>query len=262
MFSTFLLWVIRLSVCSTGLLAASTTDLREREVPDALWLITCPAAAVLTALWLARYPEALFSALLSISMSAALAALIYWSGLMGGADAKAIMFIALSVPLGPGNGGLLGTHPFVPLASFSNALLASALLSTYMMIRNLSWKLKRQEGLFEGIEASLPIKALVFISGYKVKAEETVRSSSLFPLEEITLEEGRVRRRLVPFVRIDEQRLGALEEALRGGLAPEYIWASPGLPFVAFLTLGFFLAISLGDLLFYVIITLLSGLFA
>ncbi|HDJ26520.1 MAG TPA: hypothetical protein ENF34_04325 [Candidatus Bathyarchaeota archaeon] len=249
---SFLSWLLRACICSTALVIASALDIKCREIPDELWLAAGPITGALTLFWLLERPNLAPMAVLSISLAALIAALIYYSGLTGGADAKALVFIAISMPLTQEEflSTILAEHPFLPMASFSNALVLSVLLSMGILARNLAWRLRTGEPFFEGLEGSALTKALVLISGYKVRKEDFLRSSFLFPLEAPSGSGG---RRLTLVVRLDEER----EREVRGWLAefqgPEYVWVSPGLPFVVFLTGGFILALVHGDVLFHAI---------
>jgi len=266
MYASFLLW-IRLSICSLALFTASIFDLVEREIPDSVWLSSGPLLALLTALWLYREPALIPMALLSMALAFSLSVALFYSGLMGGADSKAIALVAIAFPLGPGqeHRGPLYVHPFLPLASFLNALALSTLMAFYMLFRNLAWKLRTGLSFFGGLEGPWYVKALVLLSGYKVEARRLLELKDVFPLE--LVEEaggpGPVRRRLALSMGLgDEERLEALREAVRKGLVEDYVWISPGLPMVAFITVGFLLAYYIGDLLTYALRAILTSLLA
>ena len=240
---------------------ASFFDLRTRQVPDKVWLLPAPLSAALTALWLAYEPWELSNVLLSLGLVALIGVLGYYSGLMGGADAKALFFIAISTPIyryGP----LLPMHPFPPVATFSNALALSGLSPIYMLVRNLAWRLRTGRSFFEGIEASPLAKALALLAGYKMRVEELREAEFVFPMEVVAEEGGAPRRKLVVFVRLreEEELFRRAVKAVEEGTIRDYIWVSPGLPLVFFITVGYLLALAIGDLLFYLVFTIL-GLF-
>ena len=255
----FLCWLTRACVCSATLIVASALDLRSREIPDELWLFASPITGILTALWLYGEPYLLPLALLSLALAAVIAALIYYSGLTGGADAKALAFIAISMPLLQPEyfRPALAMHPFLPVASFSNALVFSVLYSIYLLAKNAYWRLSTGRPFFENVEGPLIARALVLIAGYKVRREEFLRSRFLFPLEAPA---GGGKRKLILVARLDEERDRELREWLASVDEPEYIWVSPGLPFVVFLTAGFLMALLHGDVLFHALFKLLEKL--
>ncbi|HDJ26425.1 MAG TPA: hypothetical protein ENF34_03830 [Candidatus Bathyarchaeota archaeon] len=257
----FLLWASGAFLCAVVLLSASIFDLRNREIPDKVWLIPAPISALLTAVRLLLKPELAISVAISICLSALIGIAIYFSGLMGGADAKAIVFISISVPTYE-QAPILALHPFVPLATFSNALLATIAVPFLMLARNLAWKIKTGRRLFEGLEASRLSKMLAPLVGYKVRAEELGEARFLFPMEDVVDEGGAVKRRLVLTVRVgqEEELSERVLEAVRKGLISDYVWVSPGLPLLIFMALGYLLALALGDLVFYTIFAILSTL--
>ncbi|RLI07128.1 hypothetical protein DRO32_04405 [Candidatus Bathyarchaeota archaeon] len=255
------IWVLRFSLCLTALSAASLLDLRRREVPDALWLLSGPPLAVLTALWLLRNPGCLTLVVFSLLTTLALAAAIYFTGIMGGADSKALVLIAVACPT-DSPWDLLESHPFTPLASFSNALVLTALLSASLLIYNLAWRMRTGLPLFEGIKASRAARALALLSGFKAKTSEVLSGRRhLFPLE-VLAEDGSRELSIALGLDLLYDRLEALREASRRGAGlPEYMWVSPGLPMVLFITAGFVMACFLGDLLFSAL-SFLLGLLA
>ena len=260
-FLSWILWVTRFSLCLAALIAASVFDLAQREVPDVLWAVMAPPMALLTALWLLKNPEYAQLALLSILLAALLAALIYYTGLMGGADAKALVVVALACPLN-GPWAFLPGHPFTPLATFSNALVLSVLMAICLFIRNLAWKAKTGLPLFEGLRAPLAVKALVLLTGFKMRSQEVLKGRKhVFPLE-VVREDGS--REVAIALKIDAlyERLDELRKIGDSALLPDYIWVSPGLPMIVFITAGFLFACFLGDLLFSAILALIRALLA
>ncbi|MEM3531753.1 MAG: prepilin peptidase, partial [Candidatus Methanomethyliaceae archaeon] len=86
---------IKIMVVGGALLVASVQDVRSREVSDKIWGIAVPVGLMMTlieAIMTPGYPYML--ALLSGIFSVALAFGIYYAGLYGGADAKALAMIA------------------------------------------------------------------------------------------------------------------------------------------------------------------------
>ena len=264
MFSPFFLWLFRASACLVVLCVASLLDVREREVPDKVWLLPGLPLASLTALSLALGYEPVWQTAISVLLALAIGLLIYFSGLTGGADAKALVFIALSCPISHLE-PILPSYTMLPLASFSNALLSSSTISIVLLVRNLIWKLRTGRSFFDGLEpAPRLVKALVLISGYKMRAGDLSKARFVFPLEVLVEEGGRLKRRLVLVVRLREgEEALSLRKAVELGLLDEedHVWVSPGLPFVAFLTAGFAAAIFLGDVLFFIAMSVLKALF-
>jgi preflagellin peptidase FlaK len=105
--------------------------------------------------------------------------------------------------------------------------------------------------LFEGLQREpYGKKILVFISGYKVRADELEKSVHLYPLEDITLRESEEKRVLLTLPK-DEERDGIIariSKAVEKGQIENKVWASPGLPMLIFITIGFVVALTFGDL--------------
>lgn len=257
----FLLWLSGASLCAIVLVIASALDLRSREVPDRVWLIPAPAAILLTAAQIVLEPAMLVDVLISLAISALIGIAVYFTGLMGGADAKAIAFIAISVPI-YWQKPMLAFYPFVPLASFCNAILMASLISIAMLARNVAWRLRTGESFFEGLEAGPLTKALALLVGYKVRVEELSKARFLFPMEDLIVEDGSLRRKLVLFVKVgrEEEVVRRLLEAAGEGAVSGFIWVSPGIPLICFIALGYVLAILLGDILSFLIFAGLSTL--
>ena len=259
----FFLWSLRASACLVILSVASVMDTREREVPDKVWLVPAPLLASLTAYDILASGREVVPVLLSLILTGLLALLIYYSGLMGGADAKALVLIAISCPLYYSE-PLLPSHPVLPLAAFSNSLLLSLSVSASLLAKNVAWRL-RGRSLFEGLEG-VPVltKALVLLSGYKMKVRDFLRTRFLFTLEALVEENGSYRRVLVPVVRLtnENESISWVRRALELGLVSEddHIWVSPGLPMIVFITAGFALALFMGDVLFYLVLGILRTL--
>ena len=267
MFSPFFLWLSRASACLLVLCVASLLDLREREVPDKVWLLPAPLLASLTALSLLLGYEPIWPTTVSVLLSSVIGLLIYFSGLTGGADAKALFFLAIACPISHVE-PLLTSHMLLPLAAFSNSLFFSSLASIVLLARNVAWRLKTRRGLFEDLgHVPLLTKVLVLISGYKMRAGDLAKARFVFPLEVLVGgEKGRPRRKLILVVRLreEEEKALCLRKALELGLLDEedYVWVSPGLPLIVFLTAGFLTAVLLGDILFFFVLNALSCLFA
>jgi archaeal preflagellin peptidase FlaK len=191
---------------------------------------------------------------------------LFYSGAFGGADSKALMCIALALPFAPIT---LFTPIFTdslspisqlifPLTIFSNAVLFAAASGVYMVVRNFVWHKKNGKKMFAGTlaEESLWKKVLVLITGYKVTILKIKEKWHVYPMED--LEDGNetsLRRKLVVVPR-DEGRdriVERLSSAVKAGKIDAFVWATPGLPMLIFITLGLIVALVFGDIVWLVV---------
>jgi preflagellin peptidase FlaK len=249
---------------------ASWSDYKTREVSDTTWALLAPLALILTFSEIYIYEDSLFPLYgLCFGLTALFAIIIFYSGGFGGADAKALMCLALALPFFPKSlpeplfGAISPTSQILfPLAVFSNSVLLAALTAVAMLAYNVLWHLKTGKQLFGGKyeNESLGRKILVLITGYRVSISRLKEKWHVYPLEDIdeSAEDKPTRKLLV--VPKDEGRnalVERLEKAVAGGKIQDSIWATPGLPFLIFFTLGLLLALFLGDIIWICISFLL-----
>jgi len=237
----------------------SWSDIKTREVSNIVWLLFAPIGAALTVARLFLSPELLWISLGSITAATAFAFLLFYSGVFGGADAKGLICIGVSVPTLPENILLSANffHPFFPVVVLSNSFLVAVSMALYILVRNLFWKYSTRRSLFFGLEKEPAWKkAFALVSGYKADLREVEEKIYLYPLEEVVESGGSIERRLNLFVEAEAERqdlLGKLRPYVEKAVIPSEIWATPGLPMLVFITIGFILAFLLGDLIFSII---------
>jgi preflagellin peptidase FlaK len=242
---------------------SSWQDILTREVPDQVWLVSYPVAIVLIAARFIVQSSLWWLILLSVGSGVIIALGLSQLGLWGGADAKVFICLAMMNPLVPALGGNLShiIDPLFPLVIFSNSYLASLASVAYAIARNL--QTRPFHALFAGLESeSLPRKIAAFVSGYRVSFDELESKSYLFLLESIDKQGSTLRRRFRfdPTVDSDHQReLEEMKTAADSGLLHGTVWASPGLPFLLFVTLGLVLSLVLGDIVWYAVSALIHS---
>lgn len=227
--------IAKVLLCSASLTYASACDLKTREVSNKLWILTYPLGLALTLYDL----EDILLLTVSVATAFTLGVALFYLNLFGGADSKAIIMISLFLPSDPGlTEPFLGyVLPIFPLSVFFNSTILSALLPVTYFVMNLKRHLTEGR-LFEGFEEEpLRRKIVAMFSLAKVKAEE-FRG----PPFQYLAEKG---DRLVISARLRE------EEEQADDVTKEEVWVSPTLPFIIFITLGFFAAIYLGDIVFW-----------
>jgi preflagellin peptidase FlaK len=257
----------RIILCLGFLIYASWSDYKTREVNNKVWAILGPLALALTSFQFLLYSseplQLIISYTLSFAITSGLAIAIFYAGGFGGADAKALMCIALALPVYPSN--LLPqptgfVSPLFPITIFTNSVLLGALSVFYALFRNLLWKVRNKGGVFEGLEKeSLGRKILALFSGYKISVSK-LEKGFMYPLEDVEVTEESVKRKLLVFPK-DEERdeivariLGNVgNEKLEGG-----VWVTPGLPLLIHITLGLLIALFYGDIVWILLSTFLK----
>ena len=241
----------------------SWSDIKTREVSNTVWLIFAPAGAVLTIIRLYSSPELLRISLSSIIGATALALLLFYTGVFGGADAKGLICIGISIPTLPEDTLASANffHPFFPVVVLSNSLLLAASAALYVLGRNLFWKCSSRRSLFLGFEKEPAWKkAFALVSGYKADFREVEDKIYLYPMEKAVESGGAVERRLNLFVEAEAERqelVGKLRPYVEKAVIPREIWVAFGLPMLLFLTIGFASAFVAGDLIFSAISALI-----
>jgi len=247
------------------LLYASWSDYKTREVSNSLWILFAPPAFTLTFMELyLTEPSQLLSYGICFGLTSAFAIILFYSGGFGGADAKALMCLALALPFYPNN--LLMplsneispiakdffAQNFFPITVFSNSILLAAATAIYMLLHNIIWHKKTGKKLFEedyGKE-SFWRKLLVLVTGYKVSVNKLREKWHLYPLEDLENFEEGFKRKLV-LIPKDEERNAIVErlaKAVETGKIQNMVWATPGLPMLIFITAGLIIALFFGDI--------------
>jgi len=259
--------LLRVAVSFLFLAASSWYDFKTREVPNHMWAFFAPTGLALTSLqYYLNYlsGETGFPVvwLLSISLTAGISAALFYIGFFGGADAKALICLSIALPVHPSLARyqIEGITPFFPLATLTNAVLGSSLLVLAIVSHNLAKLIQGGEKMFEGLEAE-PVwsKILAFTIGLKVDLDKLRRGSHYIPLEHFSRDEdGRLARHLRISPRLEEEpfqnssQWDDLSKQLNGR-----IWATPGLPFLVFITAGFVAALLVGDFVTWLVTQLI-----
>jgi preflagellin peptidase FlaK len=239
----------------TTLVYASFRDIKERRVPFRTWYpmlaIGLPAVVwfYLSLLQGGDWQPVLFFLILTglFSLIFYLFAVFH---LFGGADAWALIFIAVCIPFFPSE-PFLGYPPpgYFPLAVLTNAVILNIVTPVAIFLMN----------IVRHHDAPFPY---IFL-GFPVRGDE-IEHSFGYVMEEIHEEEGMIKRRFIPIgsalksMLHGERRLYTKDLALhpedyahelslfrRAGT----VWISWGVPFIVPITAGLITALLAGDLL-------------
>lgn len=261
--------IVRAFTALIFLFYASWSDLKTREVSNKVWILLGPLAFMLTFTELLKYePSGLPLYGLCFGLTSVLAIVLFYSEGFGGADAKALMCLALVLPFYPKNLSVPFfaqispiSQTFFPITIFSNSVLLAAATAIYMLLRNIIWRQRTGRKLFEeGLGESFGRKLLVSITGYKISVDKLREKWHLYPLEDVENSENGLERKLVVLPK-DEGRDAIVErlaKAVEAGKIQNAVWATPGLPMLIFITLGLVIALFFGDVI-WIFVSFLLG---
>jgi preflagellin peptidase FlaK len=234
------------------LLYSSFRDLRTREVSDWTWIAFAPLGLLLD-LYEGIYLQAvdpLFHLALPVLLSSGLSIIFFYGGLYGFADAKAFITLSLLIPhpLEAVTPRLGIVSPFFPLTVFTDSALIAFMFALSLLTRNLFWGFKNRRSLFEGLKEPLWKKALVLLSCVKVEAGQLRGPPYQYPAEVVV--NSRRKLKLLPDLGSDETASASFR-VLTEDLGLKEVWVSPTLPFLLFISLGFFCSLLLGDIVLW-----------
>jgi len=238
---------------------SSWYDFKFREVSDRIWLLFAPISFILTFMqyYLEFTIEADYSIflfwLLSLGVTIPLSLLLFYLGFFGGADAKALICLSFAMPAYPSISiaQFNSMLPVFPLAVLVNAVSVASMFTLVITCHNIIEYLHIRGEMFRGFEHE-PCwkKMLVFITGVRINPKR-LKDSHYIPLEyAVKGKGGEVTRHLRVSPQIEEE-CPVCAETFSGR-----IWATPGLPFLIFMTVGYVIALLLGDFVDWMLILL------
>ncbi len=242
---------------------AAISDLRTREVSDKVWLVYGPIGLALTAFRTYTAPSHLLLTGVSIGFAILVAFGLVFFGLSGGADAKALICLSLTLPLPPGiiNPILGFVHPFYPIIVLVTGYVCSFSVAIWMLGKNIVSLAQGKSELFEGLqEESRWKKALALVTGYPTTITRLQSIFYLYPMEKVVENENGAHRTLQVYANADvdrEQVVSEFIESLRKVGSPNRVWVTPGLPMLVFILFAVVITLILGDPIFAGIFLLL-----
>jgi preflagellin peptidase FlaK len=227
-----LLDILRLIVGLSILFYASYTDIKTRRASNLLWLIMGSIGGILLAVqyFTIGFEDKIFYLIFIPIMIGLVYVLFQLRLIFGGADAKALMALAILLPLQPSIYQFpLWGESFMPApwTIFSNSIVLFLFIPLSLIIFNLVKK---------------DIKFPYIFLGYKMNINKA-RDKFVWPLEKIV--DGNRKFSYMPKnFNIDEE----LDEFIKHGY--NEIWVTPKVPFMIPLLAGFICTFVLGDILY------------
>lgn len=238
--------ILKILFCIPFLLYSCYSDIKTRRVSNNVWLVMLVGGFFFVLYDISTSGISyLFRLLLSAGLIFAFVYLLFQIGTFGGADAKALILLSIILPAYPTfqvygytfplNMSLIGLFAF---GIFGNAVLLTIVVPVGLAMYNL---------IKMGLHIDNPL--YIFI-GYKTKISQ-LANKHIRLIQDFEEKNGEVK---VSYKRggteIDDIVIKKLMKLSEKGLIKDEIWVTPKLPFMIPLTIGFFVAIFYGDLIF------------
>lgn len=234
MISSSLLLLTKFSIVLAFLIYACKLDLESRIVPNKVWKYMLIFSLPFT--FVEIYTSFDFLFIIYTTITLLLAYSIYLMKLFGGADAKAIMCLAVIFPLYPDPIFSISKGLNVGLSALSNSVIFVPALVTFFFIKNF---IKDPKGFFR--------TPFYYFVGYKLDVDK-IRFH--YVLETV---EGEKIKRLRKGLEASEEILKRLKN-----FGVKEVWVTPALPFLVFITFGYVATFIFGDLLVYIVANIIK----
>ncbi|MGI0057890.1 MAG: A24 family peptidase C-terminal domain-containing protein [Nitrosarchaeum sp.] len=215
--------IIGIELALTMLIVGSAIDVWKREIHDYYWIIFGSIG------FLAIFINSnILPYLLNIGIALIIApfVIIFWRiGLFGGADAFALIALAVIAPM-----ATLSGNPVTPFTTLSNVAVLFVIPFIINIIRN-SIAIIRHESIFEGFEETTFKKICAMLIGYKAR-----NPKFCFSIEKI--EKGKKKINLTIHHAENQEYC-----------TKPNTWITPGIPYLLLITGGFIIQLLYGDIL-------------
>ncbi len=215
--------IIGIGLALTMLILGSIIDIWKREIHDYYWIGFGGVGFLLVFI-----SSDLISDLLTIGFALIIApfVILLWRlGLFGGADAFALIALAVIAPM-----ATISENPVTPFTTLSNAAILFVIPFLINVTRNMIAQIKG-EHIFEGFDESTGKKIVAVLMGYKAKNPKFG-----FAIEKT--ENGKKKLDL-GFHHAENQEFCTKPDT----------WITPGIPYLLLITGGFIIQIFYGDIL-------------
>lgn len=242
--------LLKVLVCLPFLVYSCYSDIKTRRVSNKVWPIMLGTASpfIVYEMIISGLPY-IFRTLISFVVIFVFVYILFMLHAFGGADAKVLMVISIILPVFPQLSvsslqlPLWGV-PLLDLFTFSvfgNSVLLTIIVPLGLLIYNIVTVPPRE----------LIKKPLYALIGYRQRIDN-LQEGHIRLIERYEETSGTVTPRFTRSgTSIDEDAILKLKKLHKKGLIGEYVWITPGLPFMIPITAGFLAAVIFGDLIFY-----------
>jgi len=233
------LQMFKAAVILATLALGSYMDLKKREIEDKVWVIGGIAGLPITILQLVSGPELAPAYLLSIGVTLLIVVVLAYADMMGGADLKAFIMLAL-LEL-PSSRTRLTVFPAISV--LVNSVFFSLSMVLFIFLRNIK-KIIRDE-LHFGEDMGKATRLIVLLSSYREKLGRVKAEPHKYFIMERVENGRRVFRSSVKASVETTELIRKLEAS--GVKDDEEVWVSPTIPMIAFIFIGYIAYLFLGD---------------
>jgi len=215
---------IRIILALSMLSIATASDVKNREISDIIWVVFGAIGAILVVF----SPDIVEGAIgIGISLIVAPIVLIIWRvGLFGGADAFALIALAVLAP-----NMTMSESAITPFTALTNAVVLSVVPMLVNVARN-TIMIATGRKIFDGFDETASRKIAAMFIGY--------RASN--PKFGFSIERSKGKQKKLKL---------SLQHAENTAFCSKAdTWITPGIPYMIFITAGFVLQLIYGDILF------------
>lgn len=250
--------MVKILLCMPFLIYACYSDIKSRRVANQVWILMLAVFSPFILYEIITYG---LSYLLLIGISFAIifvfVYVLFYAGAFGGADAKALMTLAIIFPAYPAIMIWDITFPLegIPVINlftmtlFGNSVLLTVIVPIGLFLYNLT-----RPKLSETLK-----KPYFMFIGYRCDVDKLGEQKHVRLLETMEEKDGVVMTR---YSRgggnIDEEAIKSIRSYADSGKIGNKVWVTPGLPFMIPITAGFLTAIFYGDLIFKIVFLLMN----
>ncbi len=214
---------IRIILSVTMLGIATASDIKKREISDIIWIIFGAIGVAIVLLGTDLNQEL---PKIGISLIIAPFVLLIWRiGLFGGADAFALIVLAVLAP-----SVTLTANTITPFTTLTNAVLMSIVPMLINVTRNVVL-LATKNNIFEGFDETAKKKIIAMFIGYR----------AVNPKFSFSIERKIGNQKKLNF---------SLQHAENTAFCQKTdTWVTPGIPYMIFITAGFVVQLVYGDII-------------
>ena len=217
------LYLIRLGLALGMLTIGGIFDVWKREVHDYLWL-SFGGIGIALLIFEPNHIDMIFSILFALII-APIVLVIWRMGLFGGADAFALIALAVIAPQ-----FTISENVVTPITTLSNAAVLFIIPLLVNVLRNIS-SLTKHEDIFEGFEETRSKKIIASFLGYRAKN----------PKYGFSIEENskKGKKFVFSFHNADNAKFSEKPDT----------WITPGIPYLLLIIGGFLVQLVYGDII-------------